>query len=242
MTTVAYAGFELRRTFRNKRFFIFSMIFPCVMFYFIAGSAGADDMLAGISVREYFMASMASWGTMMAAVSIGARIASERAVGWNRQLRLTPLPPRSYLITKIATGYLTAIASMILLFAAGLTLDVRLDADVWLQMTGLILIGTIPFALLGVLIGHLAASDQVGPLMGGLVSLFAFLGGAWFDISDSTLGDISKFIPSYWLVQAGRGSVLGQGWSAQGWTVVAVWAVALGVLATWAYRRDTQRS
>ena len=34
---------------------------------------------------------------MVAVIAGGARIAAERAVGWNRQLRLTPLSARSYL-------------------------------------------------------------------------------------------------------------------------------------------------
>ena len=39
------------------------------------------------------MVSMAGFGAMIAAIAGGARIAAERSVGWNRQLRLTPLAP-----------------------------------------------------------------------------------------------------------------------------------------------------
>ena len=35
----------------------------------------------------------------------GARIAAERSVGWHRQLRVTPLPVRTYFAAKVLTGY-----------------------------------------------------------------------------------------------------------------------------------------
>ena len=37
------------------------------------------------------MVGLTAFGTMNAVLSTGARIAGERAVGWNRQLRITPL-------------------------------------------------------------------------------------------------------------------------------------------------------
>ncbi len=50
------------------------------------------------------MVGLASFGTMSAMLSCGARIAAERAVGWNRQLRITPLSPRAYFRVKVLTG------------------------------------------------------------------------------------------------------------------------------------------
>ncbi|MDQ1495802.1 MAG: type transport system permease protein, partial [Actinomycetota bacterium] len=90
-----YLKFELLRTFRNRRFFVFSLGFPLVFFYLIAGS-NKDQLLGGIPFATYYLAGMASFGTMMAMISSGGRIAGERSVGWNRQLRLTPMSPRSY--------------------------------------------------------------------------------------------------------------------------------------------------
>ena len=37
------------------------------------------------------MVGLAAFGAMNAVLAFGARIAAEREVGWNRQLRLTPL-------------------------------------------------------------------------------------------------------------------------------------------------------
>ena len=68
------------------------------------------------------------------------------SVGWNRQLRLTPLTPRTYFRAKVITGYALAAVSIVLLCVAGLTLGVHLAPGRWATMIWLILIGLIPFA------------------------------------------------------------------------------------------------
>ena len=73
------------------------------------------------------MTGLLAFGGMVAVLSGGARIAAERSVGWNRQLRLTPLTPRTYFRAKIVTSYLMAAIAIVLLYVAGITLGVRLD-------------------------------------------------------------------------------------------------------------------
>ena len=57
-----------------------------------------------------------------------------------------------------------------------------MSAGDWLEMTLLILVGLVPFAALGIAIGHMLTPDSIGPAMGGGVALLAFLGGTWFPI------------------------------------------------------------
>jgi ABC-2 type transport system permease protein len=170
------------------------------------------------------------------------RIAADRAAGWTRQLRLTPLPAGAYLRSKVITSYLLALVTIGLLYAAGALLDVRLPVEAWLQMTLLLVVGLVPFAALGIVLGHVLSADAIGPAMGGATSLLAFLGGAWFPVGNGVFADIARWIPSYWLVQASRAALGGGGWPLQGWVVVAVWSVALAALAGYAYRRDTRRA
>ena len=241
-----YLRFEILRVFRNKQNFIFSLIFPLVLFYVIAGTAGkqAPD-INGVSFSTYYMAGMIGFGAMGAVMAGGARIALERDLGWNRQLRITPLTPRTYFRTKVLVAYLTAAISIGLIYAAGISMGVQMAIGKWLQMTGLILVGLVPFAALGIMLGHLIKGDAMGPAMGGGMSLFALLGGSWFPIGGDGgfMHDLVRLIPSFWLVQAGKSSVPGaQPWTAEAWIVVAVWSVLLTAGAVWAYRRDTKRA
>ncbi len=244
MTRLLFARYELLRLLRNRRFVVFSLAFPLVLFYAIAGANRhvRDLQHTGISAPLYFMVGLAAFGTMNAVLGAGARIAAERALGWNRQLRLTPLSARAYLGAKVVTGYLMALVAMAVLFVAGASLGVSMAAARWLQMAGMLLIGLLPFVALGIFVGHLVSSDSVGPAIGGTTAIFALLGGVWFPISrHGVLHLIAQALPSYWLVQAARVGAGARGWTATGWLVVAAWTVALAVAARWAYRRDTRR-
>jgi ABC-2 type transport system permease protein len=109
-------------------------------------------------------------------------------------------------------------------------------------MTVLLLVGHIPFAVLGILLGHLLVPDSMGPAIGGITSGFALVGGAWGPLSTShVFVDIAKCFPSYWLVQASK-TALGSGWPpAEAWIVIALWTAVLARLAMVVYRRDTAR-
>ena len=81
----------------------------CIYFLIAAPNRDVTDFGGtGISAPLYYMVGLAAFGTMAAILSSGARIAGERAVGWNRQLRLTPLRTRDYFRTKVITAYLMA--------------------------------------------------------------------------------------------------------------------------------------
>jgi ABC-2 type transport system permease protein len=240
-SSATYVRYELLRGFRNRRFFLFSLVFPVVLYLLVAGP-NRDQTLQGIPFATYYMAGMVSWGTMTAVVAGGARIAAERSIGWNRQLRISPLPMRTYFLTKLASGYLVAIVSIAVLYLAGAAFGVSLSAGAWVQMTALILIGLIPFAVLGVLLGHLLTIESMGPALGGVTSLFALLGGAWGPTATGGfLLALVKCLPSYWLVQAGKTAYGGDSWPLQAWIVLVVWTVGLTALAVWVYRRDTGR-
>jgi ABC-2 type transport system permease protein len=239
-----YTRYEVLRAFRNRRFFVFSIGFPLVLYLVIAAPNRDQHDFggSGIDAPLYLMVGLAAFGTMNAVLGTGARIAAERSTGWNRQLRLTPLSPRAYFRTKVLTAYLTAMVTIVLLYAAGALLGVRISPGRWIEMTLLMLIGLIPFAALGILIGHLIGLDSIGPAMGGTTALLGLLGGVWFPIgTDGVMHDIAVLLPSYWLVQASHVAVGGTAWRSTGWLVVAAWSVVVALAAVWAYRRDTSR-
>jgi ABC-2 type transport system permease protein len=180
---------------------------------------------------------------MAAVVSGCAIIATERATGWTRQMRITPLPARTYFRAKVAVGYLRALLTLVLLALAGTALGVRLPAQGWLTVLGLFAVGLIPFAVLGILLGHLIGADAAAVATGGIVTLFALLGGVYgFQVATSgPVLAIIKALPSYWLVQAGKTALGGHDWPIEGWIVIVAWTVVLVPLAVRVYRRDTSR-
>ncbi len=243
MSKHLYMRFEVLRAFRNRRFFILSFGFPVVLYFLIAGPQRNTHDLAGtgISAPLYYMAGLASFGTMASMISSGARIAAERQAGWTRQLRITPLSANEYFRAKVIAAYAMAITSLLLLYVSGASLGVSLAGGDWLAMTGLILVGLLPFAALGITVGHLMNVDSIGPLTGGLVAILAFLSGTWFPLTHGFLYDVGQYLPGYWIVQASHIAIHGHAWGVKGWAVVIGWTVVLVFLARAAYRRDTQR-
>jgi ABC-2 type transport system permease protein len=241
MNGATHLRYEVLRTFRNRRFFAITLALPLVLFYVVA-SANRHAQTEGISFPLSFMSGMAAYGSLFAVFSPGVRIAADRAKGWTRQVRITPLRVRSYFAAKVLTAYLVALPSLVVLYLAGTSLGVRLSATRWLEMTGLLLAGLTPFVVLGIIVGHLVTVDTLPAAMGGLVVLFALFGGAFGALfSHGAMLAAVKLLPSYWLVHAGRAALGGGNWPAGGWIVVAVWTAVLVPLAVLAYRRDTSR-
>jgi ABC-2 type transport system permease protein len=244
MNALAYTRFEFVRMFRNPRFLIFSIGFPLILFFAIAApnrNVRSFDG-SGVSFPLYYMIGLAAFGTMAAMIATGARIANERTTGWTRQLRITPLSSRAYFRAKLLTAYGTALLTIALLYLAGVSLGVSMSAKDWLGMTALILVALLPFAAMGILLGHLLTTDSMGPAIGGGTSLFAFLGGTWFPLgSHGFLHDLGTILPSYWLVQAAHIPTGGHPWHGKAWAVIGVWTAVMAGGAAYAYRRDTKR-
>lgn len=244
MSSLLYTRFELLRTLRNRRFFILSFGFPLVIYLLTAAPNRHvhDYASTGLSLPLYTMIGWASFGTMNAMVGCGARIAAERQAGWTRQLRISPLTPQAYFRTKVLTAYMMALITLLVLYGAGASLGVSLNAGNWVGMTGLILVGLIPFAALGIWLGHLLTPESIGPAMGGGVALLGLLGGVFFPLGKhGFLAELAQYLPSHWLVQASHVGVGGAGWPAEGWIVIGAWTLVLSLMAVRAYRRDTGR-
>ena len=244
MSSPTHFRYEVLRVLRNRVFYATTLALPLVLFFGVA-SGQRHATFNGTSFPLYFMTAMAVYGAMFAAVGPGARIARDISGGWTRQLRITPLRARTDLTAKVVSAYLLALPTLVLLYLAGVSLGVRLAASQWLAMTGLILVGLIPFVVIGFVVGYLMPVDALTPALGGIVVLFSLFGGVYgFELAKSgPLFAVMKALPSYWLVQAGK-SVAGGGggWPGQAWLVIAVWTIVLVPVAGLAYRRNAARA
>ena len=109
-------------------------------------------------------------------------------------------------------------------------------------MTGLILVGLLPFAALGIVFGHLLTPDSIGPVMGGATALLALLGGTWFPLTGAR-DDDDRRGAALVLARPGRprrASAAAAGRRPAG-SSSSSGRSAAAVAARWAYRRDTKR-
>ena len=104
--TLALTKAELSRLMHNRRYFIFTVAFPVILYLLIGRQVNAHAY--GITFGAYYMISMATFGAFSGALNGNAqRIAQEKKEGWIRQLRLTPLPANAYVVTKVLVSLAT---------------------------------------------------------------------------------------------------------------------------------------
>jgi ABC-2 type transport system permease protein len=240
-----YLALEAKRALRNPRFLLFTMAFPVVIFLIDVGAFGKGDVPGShASYASYLMVSMAAWGGFMAAMNTGARTAVERSSGWQRQLRLTPLRPMAYLIGKAAVGTLVALPPIVVVALIGRFVEgVHLSGGGWAQVILGVWVATIPFAVLGLLVGQLATSETLQVFTSGLMIVLGFLGGVLIPITvfPNWMADIARVLPSYWLADIGHGALLGNTDIGKAVIWLAGWTVVLAFAVVRRYQRDSAR-
>ncbi|CAM5589426.1 ABC transporter permease [Streptomyces coeruleorubidus] len=239
---------ELTRALRNRKFLFFSVIYPSVLFLIIAGNADSTTKVpgTGLTLPTYMMVSMASFGALTAALMGNSeRIAKEREGGWVRQLRLTTLPGRGYVLAKTASAAVVSLPSIVIVFVvAAAVKDVRLDAWQWLALTGAIWAGSLVFAALGVALGYLASGDAVRPIT--MITYFglSMLGGLWMPTTTfpDWLQDIAKWLPTHAYAALGQAIEQSRAPHVQDLVVLVVSFALFAGGAAWLYRKDTLKA
>ena len=124
-------GLEVRRMLRNRRTLVLALVMPCVFFLIFGLQGDLADQAAGRgNVTGYVMVSMALYGAALATTTGGSMVSTERALGWSRQLRLTPLSPLAYVLTKMITALVLGAVSIA---AVWLVFFVQPVQDAWSQ-------------------------------------------------------------------------------------------------------------
>ncbi|CAM5421360.1 ABC transporter permease [Streptomyces purpurascens] len=239
---------ELTRALRNRKFLFFSVLYPSILFLIIAGNSDSTTKLpgTGLTLPTYMMVSMASFGALTAVLMGNSeRIAREREDGWVRQLRLTTLPGRGYVLAKTASAAVVSLPSIVIVFAvAAAVKGVRLDAWQWLALTGAIWAGSLVFAALGVALGYLASGDAVRPIT--MITYFglSMLGGLWMPTTTFPvwLQDIAKWLPTHAYAALGRAIEQSRAPHVQDLAVLVVSFALFAGGAAWLYRKDTLKA
>lgn len=241
-------GLEIRKLVRNRRTVIFAVILPCVLFLFVGtNKAYAHEPDGHGNVSAFLMVSMALYGAVLATTSGGAMVAIERAQGWSRQLRLTPLSPVAYIVIKMLTSMVLGLCSVIAVFAvAKITGVPHMDPGfgyLWIVTGACVWVGSLVFAAFGLLLGYLLPSENVMQFLGIIMVLLAFASGLFYPINQfpHVLQEIAKFTPLYGLNYLVHAPLLG-GSIDIAWVVNAVaWLALFAAGAVWLFRRDTAR-
>jgi ABC-2 type transport system permease protein len=243
---LAFGRFEVGRLLRSWRFLAITVGFPVIFYILFLGDHTAGKVVDGtVPWRVYLMISMCSFGALVAALNAaGTRLSMERASGWARQLRVTPLPAWSYVATKVVASMLVVLPVIVLVEAVGAGFgDVRLATTTWIVLTLLLWATSLPFAVLGVFIGFLVAPEAAFPVVTGLMFVLGYFGGLFTPVDQmpGSLQFIAHLIPSYHQVSLAIASVDGHTLALSHWLILAGCVAVLGLAIVWKHRLEEAR-
>ena len=235
---------ELTRMLRNRRTVIFTLVLPALLYLMIGTNSKYGDQRAGSgNVSAYILISMAAYGAALAATSGGAMVATERALGWSRQLRLTPLSPMAHVATKACVALALGLGSVLAVNAIGiLNGKAEMPVHVWVAAGLIAWLGSVVFGAFGLFMGYVLPGENVMQVLGPAMAGLAAIGGLWFPIdSDSVMGHISAVTPMYGLAELARWPLYG-GAPHVGWVLnLVLWLAVFVGGAAWRMSKDTAR-
>ncbi|MFJ6697521.1 ABC transporter permease [Streptomyces sp. NPDC091272] len=231
-----YVALESRRTLRDTGFVIFGVGMPVLMYLLFTNIGGGAEPEWKIAS----MVGMAAYGALGAALSAGTGVAEDKALGWLRQLRITPMTPAQVVVGRALTASVVVLPVVLTVLAVGgLVNGVRLAAWQWALLAALLWLGSLPFTLLGIGNGYRLSAQSTGVVNVGCNLGLSILGGLWFPAQffPGWLQGISRYTPTRAISQFGTD--VGRG-GAPGLFSVAVltgWLLVFGSYAVVSYRK-----
>ena len=215
---------ELLKLARSPIFSIFSLALP-VIFYAFFGIANANGSIQGIHSGTFLMASFGAYAVANVMLfTFGVSVAVERGRRMDVLMRATPVRSWVFLLSRIAAAVVFALAAVAILGVfASLTGGVRLDARQWAGLVGELLLGSLPFLLLGFAIGYFVSPNSAAAVV-NLVGLPLYFASGIFEplrFLPDVVQKVAPYLPTYLYGQLA--------WNAVGAESDPLWRDALGL-------------
>ncbi len=232
---LGYLGLELRRLSRDGGFLFASLLVPVGMYLLfsnIGGPQTADE-------KVYHVVAMAAYGALNAVMSVGTGIAEDRALGWLRQLRLTPLSTMSVVVARGLSAACLTLPPIVTVFGIGILVKgVSLSFAHWVMLALLLVVGVTPMTLFSLGVGYLFTPQkaQLAGLIGS--TALAAISGLWLPITffPDWLQTVAKVTPVYRFAQLAWDTGAGHLPSGLGLGILVAWGAAFGAFAAYGYR------
>lgn len=205
----AEVRYDLLGSLRQLDFVLPTLLFPAFFYLIFGVFFGSQNGLAVYLVPTY--GAFGVIGTALFGFGVGLAVARES--GEMRLKEVTPLSPWMMLAAKMVSALWFSSLVLLELFVLSATLGgVRLERAEWWGLTAVLLLGTLPFAAMGLAIGC-NVSGKGAPAVVNLIYLpTAFLSGLCIPLEmlPEFLQRLAWFMPPFHLGQLALG-VIGHG-------------------------------
>jgi len=235
------AKYEFLKLLRTRRYALSVLGMPVMFYCFFALGMPAE---ASFHLPTYLIATYGTFGVMSACLfGVGANLAYERSLGWMEMKRVSPLDGGAYLFGKVAANLVFCLAVELALLLVGVLFG-NVTLTVWaaLRITGVLLIGAIPFAALGVALGYMIQASSAPATLNMINLPMAFISGLWVPMMflPPLLQKAAVFLPAYHLSKLAL-DVIGLDSAPAGmlhWEALGAFTLIFVGLAYWAYERQ----
>lgn len=238
---IAFARFEIRRSLRDTRFLFFLVAMPAMLYLLLSGFSKLGTV-AGLRAPAAFMVAMMCYAAIgSACYAIGPPLAQERVSRWTRQLQIMPLRGTHWLAVKLMQGALLTIPGIAVVgLAAAVFHPPGLSAAHWSELGLVLLVGSLPFSVLGLVIGQCFDGQAANTATLFIVLGLSFAGGLL--VPDAHLPSVVRHLavalPSRQLADLARGAASGHQASLLGIAILAAWVLAAAAAALGLRRRN----
>jgi ABC-2 type transport system permease protein len=233
---VAQARAETLLQLRRGENLIVTLAIPLgILVFFAKVDAISTDFAHPV---DFLVPGVLSLAVMAAAmVSLGIATGFERRYGVLKRLGSTPLSRGGLLVAKTATVLALEILQILLVVAVGVAIGWHVPAGI-VPAVGLLLIGTIAFAGIGMLMAGTLRAEANLAAANGLFLVLLFLGGMAYPLAKlpTVMQDFAKALPAAALSETVRSVLSAHAFPAGELAVLIAWAVGAPLLAARYFR------
>jgi ABC-2 type transport system permease protein len=232
-------GEGLRAVVREPVALFFSVLMPVAFYALFAGIFGSFVTPEGIPVAASMVATYGAFAVVsVMLMNPGISVADDRTRGWLRIKRVSAAPMATTIAAKVLAALPYALLSIVAITVASLVITGPvLGLGTWLRILAVLLVGSLPFALLSLAVGFVASSNAAVAILNAILFPMSIASGLWvpLEIMPGFVQAIAPFLPLWHLSQLAQAQLTGTGGLGH-LVALLVTTVVAAALAGFAYR------
>ena len=247
---------ETRQSFTETAYVISHVIPPMVYVAVLLTMRGRTVPGTDFALTAMVLPSVLGWSIVFAGLSGPAgAIAADREDGTLLRAKATPNGMLGYLVGKIVMVALTTLLGLMVIIVPGIMIvgDLILDAQAWLLLALIFVVGMVSTVPIGAALGSLLKSSLQAALVPLVCALLVLPSGIFYPITGlpTWVQWVGQTFPIYWVGLGARSAMLppemvaaeiGESWrTLEMFAVLGVWAVVGLLLAPVLLRRMARR-